>query len=174
MNLDMLKTMAQYNIWATKKLCTAISQVSEEDLHSNLGLPFKSIFFSLYHLLVGEHFVWYPRFNTQVISKPLQLDSIVETNTQILLKQLKDKSHLWLDFLNKIDVQLFDGNLSYSTTKGMELTLPYSATLLHVFNHGTHHRGQITAALTSLGYSCPELDLVYMLIEQQKDLQIQS
>mgnify|MGYP003483959232 FL=1 len=56
----------------------------------------------------------------------------------------------------------------------MELTLPYSATLLHIFNHGTHHRGQITAALTSLGYSCPELDLVYMLIEQQKDLQIQS
>ena len=89
----MLNTMAQYNIWATEKLCTAISQVSEEDLHSNLGLAFKSIFGTLNHLLVGEHFVWYPRFNTQVISKPLQLDSIVETNTQILLKQLKDKSH---------------------------------------------------------------------------------
>ncbi|MDY6482396.1 DinB family protein [Acinetobacter faecalis] len=174
MNLDMLTTIAQYNIWATEKLCTAISQVSEEDLHSNVGLPFKSIFGTLNHLLVGEHFFWYPRFNTQVISKPVQLDSIVETNTQMLLKQLKDKSHLWVDFLNKIDVQLLNGNLSYTTTKGMELTLPYSATLLHVFNHGTHHRGQITAALTSLGYSCPELDLVYMLIEQQKDLQIQS
>jgi uncharacterized damage-inducible protein DinB len=26
----------------------------------------------------------------------------------------------------------------------------------HVFNHGTHHRGQITAALTHLGYGTCE------------------
>jgi uncharacterized damage-inducible protein DinB len=32
-----------------------------------------------------------------------------------------------------------------------------------VFNHSTHHRGQITAALTALGQPSPELDLVYFL-----------
>ena len=37
------------------------------------------------------------------------------------------------------------------------------ATLTHVFNHGTHHRGQITTILTALGQPAPELDLVYML-----------
>jgi uncharacterized damage-inducible protein DinB len=42
-------------------------------------------------------------------------------------------------------------------------SLPFSATLAHVFNHGTHHRGQITAAITALGHPCPELDLVWML-----------
>lgn len=167
LKVDMLKIMAQYNIWATEKLCISISQVSEEDLHSNLDLPFKNIFGTLNHLLVGEHFIWYPRFNSQIISKPLQLDSIVETNIQLLLQRLKDQSYIWLDFLNEIDAQLLDGNLSYTSTKGIELTLPYSETLLHVFNHGTHHRGQITAALTSLGYPCPELDLIYMLIEQK-------
>ena len=40
-------------------------------------------------------------------------------------------------------------------------------TLAHVFNHGTHHRGQITAALTALGQPCPELDLVYFLQAEQ-------
>ena len=39
-------------------------------------------------------------------------------------------------------------------------------TLDHVFNHGTHHRGQITAALTALGQPSPELDLVYFLQQQ--------
>jgi uncharacterized damage-inducible protein DinB len=29
--------------------------------------------------------------------------------------------------------------------------------------HGTHHRGQISAALTAMGRPCPELDLVRML-----------
>jgi uncharacterized damage-inducible protein DinB len=30
-------------------------------------------------------------------------------------------------------------------------------------NHSTHHRGQITAALTAMGQPAPELDMVYML-----------
>jgi uncharacterized damage-inducible protein DinB len=38
--------------------------------------------------------------------------------------------------------------------------------MTHVFNHGTHHRGQITAAMTILGHKCPELDLFYMLLER--------
>jgi hypothetical protein len=31
----------------------------------------------------------------------------------------------------------------------------------------THHRGQITAALTHLGHDCPELDMVYFLQAEQ-------
>ena len=38
-----------------------------------------------------------------------------------------------------------------------------ASTLAHVFNHGTHHRRQITAAITTMGQACPELDLVWML-----------
>jgi uncharacterized damage-inducible protein DinB len=39
--------------------------------------------------------------------------------------------------------------------------------MMHVFNHGTHHRGQVTAALTMLGHESPSIDLVYMLQEEQ-------
>ena len=46
---------------------------------------------------------------------------------------------------------------------GTAASLPFAATLAHVFNHGTHHRGQISAALTVLGQPAPELDLVYFL-----------
>lgn len=33
--------------------------------------------------------------------------------------------------------------------------------LAHVFNHGTHHRGQVTAVLTAEGAPAPALDLLY-------------
>ena len=50
----------------------------------------------------------------------------------------------------------------------MPQSLPFAATLAHVFNHGTHHRGQITAAVTMLGHECPELDLVWMLQQESR------
>ena len=51
----------------------------------------------------------------------------------------------------------------YTDKHPTPFSLPFAPALLHVFNHGTHHRGQITAALTALGQPCPELDLVYFL-----------
>ena len=56
--------------------------------------------------------------------------------------------------------------LRYTTMRGNSVSLPFATTLAHVFNHGTHHRGQITAAVTALGQPCPVLDLVYMLQEE--------
>ena len=47
-------------------------------------------------------------------------------------------------------------------------TLPFAQTLAHVFKHSTHHRGQITAALTAMGQPAAELDMVYMLQAENK------
>ena len=51
--------------------------------------------------------------------------------------------------------------------RGAPLSLPFMASVAHRFNHTNHHRGQITAALTCLGYDCPELDMVYFLLAEQ-------
>ncbi|MEO6908661.1 MAG: DinB family protein [Abditibacteriaceae bacterium] len=34
--------------------------------------------------------------------------------------------------------------------------------MLHFFNHQTHHRGQITAMIETLGYNCGVTDLLWM------------
>ena len=107
------------------------------------------------------------------LSKPspiLRLDTIIESNKSQLLLQLEKNSHNWIDFLKQVNIEKFKHDLQYKTSTGKEMSLPYAATLLHVFNHGTHHRGQITAALISMGYSCPEIDLVYMLIEEKQPI----
>ena len=65
--------------------------------------------------------------------------------------------------IDTFDAARFDGTLDYTTTRGVPQSLPFAATLGHVFNHGTHHRGQITAAITAMGHACPEIDLVWML-----------
>ena len=72
-----------------------------------------------------------------------------------------------------MDEKVFHQELHYKTSTGVEMHLPYAATLMHVFNHATHHRGQITAALTAMGYVCPELDLIYMLLEDKAKKRIE-
>ena len=164
MDKKMLLIMAEYNIWATSRLIQSLESIRDEDFYKDVGLYFKSIAGTLNHLLVGEHYLWYSRFKDGV-SPQIALDTMIHTEKEALLNELKQKSVNWISFIDQIDDTTLSGNLTYKRVSGQELTLPYAATLMHVFNHGTHHRGQITAAVTALGYPCPELDVVYMLIE---------
>ena len=165
MNKATFQLFAEYNVWATRRLCEHLSIVSDEDFHHDVGLYFKSIAGTLNHLLLGEHTLWYARFK-QGMSPTLSLETILHTEKQPLLNDLVQKSHNWITFVNDLDERKLTGNLTYQRASGAQMCLPYAATLLHVFNHGTHHRGQVMAAMTHLGYKCPELDLVYMLVEQ--------
>jgi len=57
--------------------------------------------------------------------------------------------------------------LRYTMTTGQTRALPMPAALLHVFNHATHHRGQITAAVSMLGFEYPPLDLPFLIFSEQ-------
>jgi uncharacterized damage-inducible protein DinB len=167
MDLTTFSTLARYNIWATTRLLDCLQQVSDVDFFKDQGLFFNSIFGTLNHILVGEHYLWFARFS-EGRSDALALNQIVIDDRQQLVVQLQEKSQNWLSFLEQLDPEVLQQELHYCTTTGQNLSLPYAATLLHVFNHSTHHRGQITVALTQMGYPCPVLDLVYMLVEDKK------
>jgi uncharacterized damage-inducible protein DinB len=158
--------LARYNVWATQRLLTACEVLSDEQYRRDVGLFFKSVHGTLNHLLVGEHLLWYPRF-AKGISPKVALDMEAEPVRERLAQALKGGAANWQPLIESWPVERFDGKLNYTATNGQAHSLPFAATLNHVFNHGTHHRGQITAALTMLGQACPELDLVYMLQEER-------
>ncbi len=157
---------ARYHAWATHRLLEAVSRVSAEDYQRDVGLFFKSIHGTLNHMLVAEHLLWYARFSKGA-SPVLALDSEIEPHREHLAQALKGGSANWTPLIASWPTERFDGELDYRTSKGDPLSLPFAATLSHVFNHATHHRGQITAALTAMGQPCPELDMVYFLLSEQ-------
>ena len=159
--------LARYNVWATRRLLDAVAGVSEADYRKDTGLFFRSIHGTLNHLLVGEHMLWYPRF-AKGVSPKLELDAEVEPDRDRLAQALKGGAANWLPLIESWPAERFDGTLNYTNMRGQAMSLPFAATLAHVFNHGTHHRGQVTAALTALDQPCPELDLVYLLQEESK------
>lgn len=159
--------LARYNVWSTHRLLEAVEKLSDEDYRRDVGLFFKSIHGTLNHMLVGEHMLWYPRF-ARGQSPNLQLDDEIEPVRERLAQALRGGSGNWRPAIESWPTERFEGKLAYTTTKGQAVSLPFAATLNHVFNHGTHHRGQITSSLTMLKQACPVLDLVYMLVEESK------
>jgi uncharacterized damage-inducible protein DinB len=154
--------LARYNVWAQERLLRAVEALDEETYRRDLGLFFRSIHGTLNHLLVGEHHLWFVRF-AEGASPRMALDAELEPDRARLAQRLREGAARWAPLIAALPAERWAGMLSYTTMRGTQATLPFAATLAHVFNHGTHHRGQITAALTAAGQPCPELDLVYHL-----------
>ncbi|MEP7057155.1 MAG: DinB family protein [Caldimonas sp.] len=155
-------TLARYDVWATRRLFEHVDALSDDDYRGDAGLFFGSIHATLNHLLVAEHEVWFPRF-AHGVSNRIALDTELETDRAALRERLVAAARRWEPLIAAFDPRRFDGTLDYTTTRGVPQSLPFAPTLGHVFNHGTHHRGQITAGVTAMGHDCPELDLVWML-----------
>ena len=164
---DYFATLARYNVWATRKLFEHIDALTEDEYRRDVGLFFKSVHRTLNHLLVGEHLLWYSRF-AEGVSPKRALDEEVETDRARLRAQLIEGALRWTPLIASLDQATMLGTLNYTSTKGIPMSLPFAPTLGHVFNHGTHHRGQITAAITAMGHACPEIDLVWMLQAEAK------
>jgi uncharacterized damage-inducible protein DinB len=61
---------------------------------------------------------------------------------------------------------------TYRDLKGKEWTLSVWQIVLHVVNHATHHRGQVSGFLRSLGLTPPPLDLSYYCREVRVSSQV--
>jgi uncharacterized damage-inducible protein DinB len=162
---DYFATLARYNLWATRKLYLHIDALPQEDYQRDAGLYFRSVHGTLNHLLVAEHLIWFVRF-AEGVSPRHALNEEVEPDRARLRERLLDGAARWPAWLDTLDSARYEGRLQYTSMRGVAQSLPFAATLGHVFNHGSHHRGQITAAITAMGYPCPELDLVWMLQEE--------
>ena len=160
------QTLARYNVWATERLLNAVAGMTEQDYRSDVGLFFQSVHGTLNHLVVGEHLLWFRRFS-EGVSPQVALNAQVHGDRTAVTQALQEGAWRWVELIGDWPQERWSGELNYTTMRGTPASLPFAATLAHVFNHATHHRGQITAALTHLGYDCPELDMVYFLQEEQ-------
>jgi uncharacterized damage-inducible protein DinB len=163
---DHFLMLARYHVWATDRLLDRhVAKLSDGEYKRDVGLFFKSVHGSLNHLLVAEHGLWFQRF-ARGQSPKRKLDEEVHTDRTALHAALKQAVRDWLPAIESWDEARFDGTLHYTSTEGVTRTVPFTPALTHVFNHGTHHRGQITAALTGLGHEGPELDLLFPVLAE--------
>lgn len=151
----------EYHLWATNLLFQSINSISNEDYKKDIGLFFKSIHGTLNHLLVVEK-VWYSRLIGDSYV-PKSLGEELESNREVLQEKLLQSIIIWKEWIEKFDSLRWQDTFRYKTMRGFEAELLFCDVVQHNMNHRTHHRGQITAAITQLGGPSPEIDYVYYL-----------
>jgi uncharacterized damage-inducible protein DinB len=157
------QTMARYNQWQNQNLYSAADALSEEERRKDRGAFFKSIHATLSHLLWADH-MWLSRFagDPQPHSS-LDESSAFRADWQAL-KDDRERCDLRLiEWADRLDPAALEGDLSwYSGALQRTITKPRPLTVVHMFNHQTHHRGQVHAMLTAAGARPHATDLIMM------------
>jgi uncharacterized damage-inducible protein DinB len=77
--------------------------------------------------------------------------AVLQSDWPALLERWKQ----WGDLLTEESIH---GDISYKSAKGDAFATPTWQIVLHVVNHGTHHRGQVSGFLRAMGHTPPPLD----------------
>ena len=165
---DHHRRAARYNRWANTSLYEACFPLAEEQLNQNRGLFFKSINGTLNHLLITD-LLWLSRTSNAYpileelkdIQFPRQLDGEISDDIHKLwtLREVVDDVLIrWCDLLRQSDATAV---IEYTSTAGDQYVKPLDQVLQHLFNHQTHHRGQITAALSMMEIDFGATDLLF-------------
>lgn len=174
--LEQYRALARYNRWMNRKLYAAVAALDAQEQKRDRGAFFGSISGTLNHILLADR-AWLGRFTSdpeRFGSRDLAGQPIVITSlAQILYDEFRELERErertdedLLAWTYSLDEQALDSMLEYKTSRGEMKRQVLWWAVGHLFNHQTHHRGQVTTLLTQAGIDPGATDLVAMLNEE--------
>ena len=161
--VDYVRRLARYNRWQNENLYGAADRLSDQERRRERGAFFGSIHKTLSHPVWGDRawmsrFVGWPMPQTPLAQSPTMIDDWQQMKRE--RAELDADIVKWADAL---DPAALAGDMTYfAQAAGHEITAPRWLLLAHLFNHQTHHRGQVHCLLTQAGQKPNDTDLPLM------------
>ena len=151
--------LAGYNAWANERIYAATANLADADYRADRGAFFKSVHGTLNHLLVTDR-IWMRRFTGEG-DAPNRLDAILFEGFEDLRAARRAEDERIVGYVDHLSEEALLGRIRYRTISNpTDIEQPLAPVLVHLFNHQTHHRGQVHALLTGLKADAPSLDLI--------------
>jgi uncharacterized damage-inducible protein DinB len=158
---ELARTFARYNRWMNERLYGSCASIADAERKRDMGAFFKSIHGTLNHLLVADS-VWMGRFEG-----PLFVPSSLAQELHADFAALREaraamdaRIEAWAASLSVAELA---GTLHYtSIVDPAPRTCPMALAVAHLFNHQTHHRGQVTTLLFQAGVDPGVTDLMWL------------
>lgn len=166
---DHFRLMARYNAWMNEKAYEAAGRLDPADIARDRRAFFGSILGTLNHLMVAD-ILWLHRFIVHpksrpaldpvlAMSRPTALDQCLHDDLASLATDRRRIDGALTEFVEGLDEPALDMVITYSRTDGEVQSKPLGPVLAHLFNHQTHHRGQVSTLLTQAGVDIGVTDL---------------
>lgn len=153
---EVLLSHLDYSRWASLRLLAAVADLPVEDLNRDFGTADRSALGTLVHVFAADR-IWLKRVTSQPIT------SFVEEADHRLETLQRDWPAIhagwrnWMLALPEVDLHR---GVDYADMSGRAWSHQPWQIVMHVVNHATHHRGQVSGFLRTLQRTPPPLDLI--------------
>jgi uncharacterized damage-inducible protein DinB len=155
---DYCQTLARYGAWMNSKLFVVCAGLSDDARKEDRGAFFRSIHATLNHILSGD-LAWLSRFTGDPAAPP-PLGVELFADFDRLAEERENCDARLQTWSVRVDRTWLESPMTFtSQTDGIKRTLPTWVLVVHMFNHGTQHRGQLTTLLKQIGLDAGETDI---------------
>ena len=165
MNPAEMVGLYEYNAWADRRVLEAAGALTSEQFAKPLGSSFSSARDTLGHIY-GVEWLWLERFQGRSPS------AIPDSKDFETIEQLRARwtefEPVLLNFVRGLTQEDLDHIMEYKTMKFGVYSNALWQSMLHLVNHGTYHRGQVTTILRQLGVQPIMTDLMHFYRERAK------
>ena len=148
MELSYIRELYRYNKWANQHTLAAAGRLDPEKFTRPMGNSFSSVRDTLAHI-IGAEWIWLERWLGRAPTALLSAsDFPTAESLQLRWKSLEQDYQRFIDALTP---GRLSENLAYLNRSGERWEYPLWQQMVHVVNHSTYHRGQVTTLLRQLG-----------------------
>lgn len=157
MDLKSIQSLYDYNRWANTQVLETVSSLNAEQFTRDIENSFRSVRETLVHMLSAE-WIWLERWKG---TSPKSMLAATELSDVEAIKTRWGKVESErADFIRSLTPERLQTVISYVNTRGQTFAYPLWQMMIHVVNHSTYHRGQITTLLRQVGGKPVATDLL--------------
>jgi uncharacterized damage-inducible protein DinB len=162
---ELFRKLAGFNAWANGKIYDSCAALPADALREDRGAFFGSIHATLNHLLAVDK-GWISRIEG-VESGVASLDQILFEDMADLRRAREAEDARLIRLCDSLSQDGIDRVVSYKFMNGTPAKTALDVILITLFNHQTHHRGQVHAMLTQAGRPSLDLDIIVYEFERE-------
>jgi uncharacterized damage-inducible protein DinB len=154
----LLSQFSAYHLWANQLFTERILQLPVEIQTQPVASSFPGLSATLLHMWDAEAIWWQRMKLLEHITKP---SGTFQGSTTDIVKSLMNQSKQWHEWIVAANEHVFDHEFIYQNNKKESFKQPIYQVLLHLFNHGTYHRGQLVTMMRQLEVgNIPQTDFI--------------
>ncbi|WP_294220280.1 DinB family protein [uncultured Shimia sp.] len=155
--------MARYNAWQNQQMRAACKTLTEAELRADCGAFFGSVMATINHILWADA-LWMSRFDGgDGPSKPAKEHAETCATFAIWAQERLRMDQRIMMWAESVSADALSGDLSWHAQMlDKDFRKPMAQCVVGLFNHQTHHRGQVHAMVTGFGRKTEDTDLVLM------------